>query len=249
MHASETQSQFHHYSLPTLHTPTAYLGDTARQAIETPEDLALQSSLGNGLGRHVKSVIVARRYEELIMHHVPLRDRLSSCCLVSRWVHAAAVAATQAISVGVYPDEMPYHLTEPVVQTLSHYGQHLACLKLCNLPMVAVLQQLPCPNLLELIMHSGRVQLGAADGYPAVIQCCTKLTRFELWWSNIGIPKGGVLDGLSSLVHLQHLVMLPDNILGGYSVATLPRLQHLMYLGAGSFSTQNLLQLSGLTKL
>jgi hypothetical protein len=115
--------------------------------------------------------------------------------------------------------------------------------------MVAVLQQLPCPNLLELIMHSGRVQLGAADGYPGVIQCCTKLTRFELWWSNIGIPKGGVLDGLSSLVHLQHLVMLPDNILGGYSVATLPRLQHLMYLGAGSFSTQNLLQLSGLTKL
>jgi hypothetical protein len=34
---------------------------------------------------------------KLVMQHVPLRDRLTICCLANRRLHAAAVAATDVV--------------------------------------------------------------------------------------------------------------------------------------------------------
>jgi hypothetical protein len=36
---------------------------------------------------------------KVVMQHVPLKDRLSSCCLVNKWLQAAAVAATEQLLV------------------------------------------------------------------------------------------------------------------------------------------------------
>jgi hypothetical protein len=102
---------------------------------------------------------------------------------------------------------------------------------------------------LELIVTSSSLQLGAADGYPGALQVCTKLTHLGLWWINIDTPEGAELDSLSSLVHLQHLVVMPRYELYGVSEATLPKLQQLTYLESNILSTENLLQLSGLTNL
>jgi hypothetical protein len=116
------------------------------------------------------------------------------------------------------------------------------------------LQQLPCPNLLELKLGWGcDVQLGPADGYPGVIQGCTKLTNLELRCTIIDAPDLTVLDGsLSSLVQLQHLWVNPyDYDLGfaGLADSTLPCLRNLTYLEVRSLSVGNLQQLGGLTNL
>jgi hypothetical protein len=64
-----------------------------------------------------------------------------------------------------------------------------------------------------------------------------------------------VVDSLSSLVHLQHLQVVPtlgylqQYTLGGLSGATLPCLQHLTYLRAHSLSLENLVQLGSLFNL
>jgi hypothetical protein len=59
-----------------------------------------------------------------------------------------------------------------------------------------------------------------------------------------------VLDRLSSLVHLQHLMVKPSsNCIEGLSEATLPRMPHLTYLHVDGLSTENLTQLGLLTSL
>jgi hypothetical protein len=114
-----------------------------------------------------------------------------------------------------------------------------------------ILRQLPCPNLLDSELNFSDVQLEAADGYPGVIQGCPKLTRLDLTLTGIDAPQHGVLDSLSSLVHLQHLkiMSMPALQLSGFSVATLPRLQQLTCLLVGSLSLENLSQLGTLINL
>ena len=142
---------------------------------------------------------------------------------------------------------------------LSQHGQHLTSLHMSGcLP----LRQLPCPNLLELKLDGWDefgVQLGpAADGSPGVIHSCTKLTRLEVSCNISDAPEGVVLDGnLSSLVHLQRLKVAPAGYdcwdegysVGGFSGATLPRLQHLTYLKVYGLSAENFGQLDRLSSL
>jgi hypothetical protein len=185
---------------------------------------------------------------KLVMQQVPLKDRLTNCCLVNKRLHAAAVAATQEMELE----------TEGRVQSglhwMSQYGTSVTMIKLgnCNHPV----HKLPCPNLLELQLWLCSVQLGpTADGQPGVIQGCTKLTRLELWCDFIDAPEGAVVDSLSSLVHLQHLQVLPQDSmghtpsLGGLSSSTLPSLTCLTVLDVRSLSFENLAQLAGLTNL
>lgn len=91
------------------------------------------------------------------------------------------------------------------------------------------------------------MQLGPEDGYRGVIQDCIKLTRLNLSCEFSDEPEDGLID-LSSLVHLQHLEVSPEDG-KGLSIATLPRLQHLTHLYVFHISTDNLLQLSCLTNL
>jgi hypothetical protein len=181
---------------------------------------------------------------KLVMHHLDLQDRLGNCCLVSKGLHAAAVAATDCLAL----KDLPPQETASVLSWLTNNGHHLTRLYINTFPQP--LQQLPCPNLRELQLLQCSVQLApTADGSPGVIQGCTKLTRLELQCHMLDVVEGRAYDGsLSSLVHLQHLHVGSNSFLG-LSVTTLPRLQHLTYLYVNRLSIDNLLQLSGLTSL
>ena len=225
---------------------------------------------------------------KLVMQHAPLKDRLTSCCLVNKKLHAAAVAATDQLAVfladnwpvpwedkEIRPSSVhdwktvsddilrlssPLH-THSMLPWLSLYGQHVTSLDMLGIPPWGrEWQQLPCPNLLQLCVDECNVQLGPAeDGTPGVIPGCTKLTRLDLSCTIIDFPAGGVVDSLSSLVHLQHLIVSPQmypygaNVspyaIGGVCTATLPRLQQLTHITISGFSADNLLQLGALTNL
>ena len=181
------------------------------------------------------------------MQHVPLKERLSSCCLVSRRMHAAATAATQDLQLDGWNLPGWPKLDKSVEGWLLQYGQHLTNLYLRG-PGWPLLQS-PCPNLQKLVLGQCTMQLGEiADGNPGVIKACNKLTCLVFQGRFIDAVEGSVVDSLSSLVHLQHLDVGTSRPLGGLSVATLPRLQHLTYLDF-RLSADNLLQLGGLTKL
>jgi hypothetical protein len=198
---------------------------------------------------------------KLVMKHVPIVERLTSCCLVNRRMHAAAVAATSELrlSFGSADDSIPKEAVDCAFQWLSLYGQHVTSLHLYGLDLVLV-NPLPCPNLQNLHMFECNVQLGpGADGTAGIIHGCTKLTCLELRSTMVdtSTPEGAVIDSLSSLVHLQHLSVEPDwalleseeAILKGLSTATLPSLPHLTYLRVENLSVENLLQLGALTGL
>lgn len=197
---------------------------------------------------------------KLIMQHVPPKHRLTSCCLVNRRLHAAAVAATQGLVLGQYffnPTDDDVRVASPegarsVLEWLDLYGHHLTSLKLQEFPQP--LRQLPCTNLLHLqIDHGCSVQLRpSADGSPGVLHSvgCSHLTRLDLHWCTVLDATAGaaVVDSMSSLVNLQHLNWSPEEqcIL---SAATLPRLHHLTSLYLRHPSVENLQQLGGLTSL
>jgi hypothetical protein len=182
-----------------------------------------------------------------IMQHVPLKGRLASCCLVSRRLHASAVAATQDV-------ELTRGHVQSGLQWLSPYGHHVTSLTLDNFQQP--LLELPCPNLLELkLLKMCNMQLGlAAHGSPGVIQGCTKLTCLEVLCNVIDLPGGATVDSLSRLVNLQKMKLRAkveglDQDFGGLSVVTLPRLTRLTSLDVTSLSSHNLAQLGALTNL
>jgi hypothetical protein len=180
---------------------------------------------------------------KLVMQHVPLKERLSSSCLVSRRMHAAATTATQELQLAWgWPN-----LDKSLEGWLFQYGQHVTCMYLRS-PSWPLLQ-LPCPNLQKLVLWQCMVQLGeAADGKAGVLKACTKLTCLVFGGCFADAVEGSIVDSLSSLVHLQHLDVRTYRTLGGLSVATLPRLQHLTHLDV-QLSAENHLQLGGLTTL
>jgi hypothetical protein len=192
--------------------------------------------------------------------------------LVSRRLHAAAVAGTQELKLdfGPYAGVMqrlgcgPFGIAPQQRNRfhswLSHYGQYLTSLYMEDDPQ-SLDQLLPCPNLLKLALVQCHVQLGpcAASGTPGVIAGCTKLTRLDLLHDIISTAgEGLLLDGsLSKLVDLQHLEMQrrtddtiqDQHIIGGFIPATLPRLTRLTHLTTAGFSVENLSQLGALTNL
>ena len=193
---------------------------------------------------------------KLVMHHVPVKDRLTSCCLVNSRMHVAAVAVEQ-LTLGDWRNvsaEVQAEYQDCALMWLQNYSQHLTRLSFNNLPKP--LQQLPCPNLLDLQLSSCSVELGpAAGGQPGVVQGSCKLTRLELLDCNITALSAGVVDGLASLEHLQHLTVrhtshfLARDDVEGLSQATLPSLTELTYLWVENLSRENLTQLGGLTNL
>ena len=193
---------------------------------------------------------------KLVMKHVPIVERLTSCCLVNRRLHEAAVAATSELRLyfDSSDDSRPVEAQDRAFEWLSHYGQHVTSLHMYRLDRVLV-DPLPCPNLQNLHMFECNVQLGpGADGTAGIIHGFTKLTCLELRSTmvNTTTPEGAVIDSLSSLVHLQHLsvtVQPEAAFLEGLSTATLPSLPHLTYLRVEDLSVENLSQLGALTGL
>jgi hypothetical protein len=199
---------------------------------------------------------------KLVMRKVPAKDRLTCCCLVNSRLHAAAVAASDALTLGLRdwfdPDiavSTPQR-AQAGLEWLASRGQHVTSLVFHSFPQT--LQQLPCPNLLELkVQYTCSVQLGpSVTSHPGVIPGCTNLTKLELLCNIINTSSNAELCGsLSSLVHLQHLNVQPKNerfghrTIEGLSSGTLPCLKHLTYLNVHNLSIENIPELGRLTNL
>lgn len=140
---------------------------------------------------------------------------------------------------------------DSAVHWVSHYGHQITSLSVGGSGWP--LQQLACPNLLELSVNICDVFSAAAagDGQSWFNQDCTKLTRLHLVCDTRDTPEGAVIDGLSRLVHLQHLGILSELAryqFGGLS-ATLSRMQQLTFLQFHSLSVEDVLQLGSLSRL
>jgi hypothetical protein len=192
----------------------------------------------------------------LVMQHVPLRERLGSCCLVSKGFRAAAVAVTRDLEWNYWSfRDQNDDRADSLMVWLDHYGQQLTRLAVNSFRQP--LQQLPCPNLLELVLIASRVQLGpAADGTAGVIRGCTKLTKLDVRCNILDVPRGTVVnDSLSGLLQLEHLQVVPMSLpFRAYSVrglhsSILPCLKHLTCLHVHRLSVDNVAQLGALTNL
>jgi hypothetical protein len=160
-------------------------------------------------------------------------------------MHGAATAATQDMQLG-YDRQSAF---DSALLYLTKYGEHLTKLELAEFHRG--LLRPPCEHLQYLAL-GGRIsmQLGMGHGQPGVLHGLTKLTHLELRGNLQDVAGGAVVDNLSSLVHLQHLDLNPAyRWVGGLSDATLRCLQQLTYLQVSCLSSENLLQLGGLTNL
>lgn len=90
---------------------------------------------------------------KIVMQHLQRKDRLGSCCLVSKRFHAA-VAATESMQlVHTTPESAKWDLHH-----ITSQGHHLTRLILRDVPQP--LRSLPCPNLQELcVLGQGIVHL------------------------------------------------------------------------------------------
>jgi len=139
---------------------------------------------------------------QLVLKHVPLKHRLSSCALVCQKFKAAAVAATDSIEATL----IEQHAVDRFVTYLQQHGRHLTSLILTgdcsdesNWPE---LEQLPCQHLQELHLISldlGWGPDGDGLGEGLDVRNATAITRLEMHDTNIYLP------ALSMLPSLQHL--------------------------------------------
>lgn len=134
---------------------------------------------------------------KLVLKHIPLRDRLGSCSLVSKTFHAASAAATESISV------YDQHREDGLLAWLAQdYGRHVTRLVIWS---ASALTALPClHNLRELELGFCRVQLGPTGSQPGVLQACTGLTKLVIHGSS-AFDKDTAAGSLSVLVNLQSL--------------------------------------------
>lgn len=184
-----------------------------------------------------------------IMLHVPIKQRLTSCSLVCSRLHTAALAATEELQLAQrYDNDTTIRVSSPehaqsVLTWLEQYGGHLTSLDMDEFPQP--LHCLPCPNLRNLTVYGGRIQLEptAADGTSGVLRDCTKLTGLALIYPTIiGATS---ISSLSSLVDLQDLFV--SSPFASFAGGVLPRL-HLKSC-EGPLSGEAAGELSALTSL
>lgn len=188
---------------------------------------------------------------KLVLQHVSINDRLTSCSLVNKRLRAAAAAATDELFFG--PCKHPPRREAWFVEYVMNYGKHVTRLHMDSIS--GPIWMLPCPNLKDLSLSRCNVLFAPGDfGLQGVIPGCTNLTRLKF----LGTIKDAAdedaaveLNILSRLVHLQHLELMPLIPTEGctLSVPTLPRLGHLTHLNVHKLSAENLTQLGALTKL
>lgn len=156
------------------------------------------SSIGGAVSRHFPPSTLKMQCPELpqnvwqmILQHVPLPERFSSCGCVSKTLRAAAAAATQSISIH-----------------LQSSGQHVTSLAVvCGTPCWA---HLPCQQLkqLDLSYCSVLVAPDSSSQHPGVLQACSSsLTRLRLWQCIVLDKPDALASGVGSLVNLQSLAM------------------------------------------
>jgi len=136
---------------------------------------------------------------KIVLQHVPLKQRLSSCALVCQKFKAAAVAATDSIEATLF--EQP--AVDKFATYLQQHGSHLTSLVLtgdCRVSSIwPELEQLPCQHLQELHLNSLNLGWGPDEDRPSVLDHATAITRLEIQDADL-YPAA-----LSMLPSLQHL--------------------------------------------
>jgi len=137
---------------------------------------------------------------KLVLQHVPLNQRLSSCALVCQKFKAAAVAATEHIEATLFEQPAFDNLTT----YLQQHGSHLTSLILTgecsddSSPPAVV--ELPCKHLQELRLINLSLGRGAFK-----LEYATAITRLEIQDTKLS-GSCMYLAALSVLSKLQHLM-------------------------------------------
>jgi len=196
----------------------------------------------------IKSAIMSTHVDlpediwKLVLQHVPMSQRLSSCALVCQKFKAAAVAATDCIEATLFEQPAVDNLTT----YLQQHGRHLTRLILngectdddsdLNWPK---LEHLPCQRLQELHLVSLDFRWGPDEDRPSVLDNATAITRLEIQDSNFYLPAVSVLSDLQHLSLIDCSCQFEGRI--SSSAFAFYRLQQLTYLGlSGLRLRQNL---------
>jgi len=168
---------------------------------------------------------------KLIMHEIPLRQRLSSCALVCQKFSAAAAAATYSIEATLF--EQP--ASESFVMYIQQHGSHLTSMMLTGYGATRgpVLEQLPCQHLRELNLTALQLKLGPDQDHRGVLDATTALTRLQL--QEVRLVPRDCAASLSVPPNLQHLSVetlcsLSADLAVADSAFEWANLQHLTHL-------------------
>jgi hypothetical protein len=141
----------------------------------------------------------------LILQHVPWRQRLSACALVSQKLARAAAAATRSVLASCYAKPQQH---DAFLSWTTRHGSSLAMLYLTSRPIYSPILQLPCPNLAQLELHECAVQLCASSEGLGLLHSCPALSQLVVFGSIL-------LDGVA------------DQPAEGVPSVAVPRLKHL----------------------
>lgn len=206
---------------------------------------------------------------QLIMQFVPVMERLTICCLLSKELHAAAVAATQEL-------ELTPEQVQSAYKWMMLYGHNLKSLKVQDSTRslleptaygTSAIQS--CPNLTKLVLQRDstpfptvggaslarlakleHLDISSDSGEPFTLSHAVLPSLSALTYLHVdSLPVPGVLQ-LGDLARLQHLKITSDyNGANTLICGVLPRLSVLTHLHVNSLSVEGVLQLSTLTCL
>jgi hypothetical protein len=171
---------------------------------------------------------------ELLLSFVPLPERMSSCCLVNKKFHAAAVAVTQCISADLKSDLTDDNSFRTWMQ---QHGGTVSSLKLAR--PYSKLSGLPCSALRHLDLSAYAAQLGLMDSQrqpvkdsSMILSAATGLTSLRI---TVDFLRPELCDDVAALQHLQHL-----EIQTGYAHLPVEFLLHMTQLTQFVFNPNDL---------
>lgn len=195
---------------------------------------------------------------KLVLQHVPLQQRLSSCALVGHKLRAAAVAATECIEAALPARKRSAQRNlDSCVTYLQQHGRYVTGIMVAGWSHAPVLrpllEQLPCHNLQQVGLTNLDLRLGPDQDHAGVFDSSTSLTRLEL--QNVGITAGS-LATLAGLPKLEHLCVDNSRLyesfnfdtVSAYVWATLTHLTHLDLNGI-PVPVESLRDLGSMTRL
>lgn len=136
-----------------------------------------------------------------VLQHCSQADRLCSFALVSTAWNQAAAMATAAMSLD---KGQCWNPDREFVPWLKQHGQHVTSLRYVDCDAAFRLKNLPCPNLKQLYVEAGIVQLGSRTPQSGILCKTQGLTSLELSVKH----SSHIIEGYQGLTALQELPRL-----------------------------------------
>jgi len=174
----------------------------------------------------------------IILHHVPLQERLGVCTRVCRSFHAAAVAATTSISIRSIQERC-----DDVIHWLKRHGSGVTSLRAqYTHGFGPCLASLPCPQLRDLSLYGLSLQPGfftACKGVKRLLLACCCMAGSPHATSSADVNP---LMQLSVLTSLKYMCLAsvragcskPTGVVLGLPASLLSHLVQLTYLQLSS---------------